>query len=212
MKQIEENYKDTVAIVWKNNALSFHPNAAPSALAAMAAHQQGKFWEYNEKVFANQQGMNDDNYKKWAQELGLDMAKWEADRKNPALKKQIDNEQNAAVAVGQGGTPAFLINGKALSGAQPFEAFKTEIDNEIKAADELIAKGTPLAGVHEARAKVNMANNFGAYWNSLIGGAPAPRPKPPVDPTVWKFEVNGEEPFKGKPDALVTIAEISEFQ
>ena len=50
-------YGDKVRIVWKHNPLSFHPNAMPAALASMAAHEQGKFWEYHDKVFANQQKM-----------------------------------------------------------------------------------------------------------------------------------------------------------
>ena len=178
----------------------------------MAAGKQGKFWEFNEKLFANQQALGDDLYKKTAEELKLDMAKWAADKDDPALKRQMANEQQASVALDQGGTPAFFINGKALSGAQPFEAFKTEIDNEIKEADALIAKGTPLAKVHEERAKANLGPKFAMYFDALIGGKSAPKPRPPVDPTVWKVDVLGHEPVKGKPDALVTIVEFSEFQ
>ncbi len=212
LKQIAEAYPKDVAVVWKNNPLSFHAQATPAALAAMAAGKQGKFWEMHDKVFANQQSLNDESFKKWAGELGLDAAKFDADRADPKLKAQILNEQSAAVALGQGGTPAFLINGKALSGAQPFEAFKTEIDNEIKAVDELIAKGTAPAKVHEERAKANLGANVGVYLNSLIGGMPAPRPKPPVDPTVWKVELQGHEPIKGKADAPVSVVIFSDFQ
>lgn len=184
----------------------------PAAMAAMAAHKQGKFWEFNEKLFANQQQESDEFYKKTAEELKLDMAKWTADKDDAGLKRQVLNEQQASVALDQGGTPAFFINGKALSGAQPFEAFKTEIDNEIKEADALVAKGTPLAQVHAERVKANLGPKFAMYMESLIGGKVAPKPRPPVDPTVWKVDVTGTEPIKGKPDALVTLVEFSDFQ
>ncbi len=184
----------------------------PAALASMAAAEQGKFWEYHDKLFTNQRALEDPQLEAYATELGLDLAKWRATKANGKLRRQLENEQKASVALGHKGTPAFLINGKALSGAQPFPAFKKEIDAEIKAADALIASGTPLAKVHEARAKANLRKNFGTYWNSLILGKAAPRPKRPVDPTVWKAEVFGHEPVKGKHDALVTIIEFSEFQ
>ena len=199
-------------MVFKHNPLGFHKRAMPAALGSMAAAKQGKFWEYHDKLFANQRQLEDPQLEQYAAAIGLDLAMWKADKANPALRRQIENDQKAAVGLGQGGTPAFLINGKALSGAQPFTAFKAEIDKEIKAADALIAQGTPLAGVHQARAKANLGRKATAYWDSMILGKPARRPKRPVDPTVWKAEYFGHEPVKGKPDAMVTIIEFSEFQ
>ena len=206
-----ETWPNDVAVIFKQNPLGFHKRAMPAAMAAMAANKQGKFWEYHDLLFGTKK-LEDPDLKAHAAAVGLDVAKWEADLKDAGIRRQIENEQKAAVALGQGGTPAFFINGKSLSGAQPFDSFKAIIDAEIKAADELIAKGTPLAGVHEARTKANLGGKFSLYWNSLIAGKPAPRPRPRVDPTVWKAEVSGDEAAKGKPDALVTILEFSDFQ
>ncbi len=199
-------------IVFKHNPLGFHKRAMPAALASMAAHKQGKFWEYHDKMFANARALEDGDLERYATELGLNLAQWKADKGNAALRKQVENEQKAAVALGQGGTPAFFINGKAISGAQPFDKFKEIIDAEIKAADAAIGGGTALAAVHQARARANLAAKAGTYWNSLVLGKAAPRPRRPVDPAVWKAEVQGHEPVKGKADALVTIVEFTDFQ
>lgn len=183
----------------------------------MAAHRQGKFWEMHDKLFANMRALTQDNFDKWAGEIGLDAAKFKADMADPKLKAQILNEQAAAVALGQGGTPAFLINGKALSGAQPFAKFKEVIDAELAEANKLAGK--PLAEVHTTRVKANLGPKAGIYFDSLIGGKPAPKAPPkqarkprPVPKDVWKATVAGHEPVKGPNDALVTIVEISEFQ
>ena len=198
--------------MFKHNPLGFHKRAMPAALATMAAHKQGKFWEYHDLAFANQRQLEDGDLEKYAGQLGLDVTKWKADKADAKLRKQIENEQRAAVSLGQGGTPAFLINGKALSGAQPFPKFKEIIDVELAEADKLIAGGTALAGVHEARAKANTGAKFSTYWTSMIQGKAAKKPRRPVDPTVWKAEVQGHEATWGKADALVTIVEFSDFQ
>ena len=214
-----ETWPNEVAIVFKHNPLSFHKQAMDAALASMAAGKQGKFWEYHDKMFADYKGIkNLANLTKWGTELGLDMAKFDKDRKDPALRKQLENEQRAAVALGQRGTPAFLINGKALSGAQPFDGFKTVIEAELKAANDAIAKGTKLADVHAARVRANLGAKASIYLDSLVNGkpakaAPAPKRKPrPVDPTVWKVTMDDHNPIKGNKDALVTLVEWSDFQ
>ena len=215
LKQILAAYPADVKIVWKNNPLGFHKRAMPAALASYAAHSQGKFWEYHDKMFANARALEDADLTKYATELGLDLAKFKADMANPAIRKQIENEQAAAVALGQGGTPAFLINGKALSGAQPFDKFKTVIDEEIAEANKLVAAGTPLAGVHQARVTANQGAKAAQYMSTMMLGKAAPKPTPqarPVDTTVWKADVQGHEPVWGKADALVTIVEFSDFQ
>jgi protein-disulfide isomerase len=219
LKQIQDTYKDDVRIVFKHNPLGFHKRALPAALASMAAHRQGKFWEYHDKLFANARALEDANLEQYAKDVGLDLAKFKKDMADPGLKAQIMNEQASAVALGQGGTPAFFINGKPFSGAQPFPRFKTIIDAELAEANKLAAAGKSLADIHKARVTANLNAKAKIYFDSLIGGKKAPAPParqareaPPVDKTVWKATVAGHEPVKGPKDALVTIVEISEFQ
>jgi protein-disulfide isomerase len=118
--------------VWKNLPLSFHPNAMPAALAAMAANEQGKFWEMHDKIFANQQKMNRDQYIAYAKELNLDVAKFTKSMDEAKFKPQIEADAAEANKLGVSGTPAFFVNGRFLSGAKPFAEFAKTINEELK--------------------------------------------------------------------------------
>ncbi len=102
-----------------------------AAIASEAAHNQGKFWEYHDKLFANQQKLTPDDLKQYAKQLGLDTARFEADLANPAIKQRISADMSEVNAIGVTGTPAFLINGHYLSGAQPFDGFARVINAEL---------------------------------------------------------------------------------
>ena len=115
----------------------------PAALAAMAAHEQGKFWDFHNKIFANQQKMNRDQYLAYAKELNLDIAKFTASLDGAKFKPQIEADANEAKALGVGGTPAFFVNGRFLSGAKPFEEFAAAINAELKRLNLPIPPGAP---------------------------------------------------------------------
>ncbi len=119
-------------IVWKHHPLSFHKNAPLAHLASIAADEQGKFWEFHDKIFANQRQLTRDNYVKYATELGLDLAKFEKSMDSASGQKQITADTAEAQALGATGTPAFYVNGKFLSGAKPFTAFAAVINAELK--------------------------------------------------------------------------------
>jgi protein-disulfide isomerase len=120
-----------VRIVWKHLPLDIHPNAMGAHLAALAASKQGKFWEFHDMLLANQQQLNLEAYKRYARELKLDLARFEKDLADPESRKRIDADTAEALALGVTGTPAFFVNGRFLSGAQPFEAFATAINDEL---------------------------------------------------------------------------------
>jgi predicted DsbA family dithiol-disulfide isomerase len=122
-----------------------------AAIAFQAAHRQGKAWQLHDKMFENQQGLTRENIETWAKEIGLDVAKFKRDMDDPKIKEQVLEDQKVANAVGASGTPTFYVNGRQLVGAQPFEQFKTLIDEELKKADELIKSGVPLSKVYEKR-------------------------------------------------------------
>ena len=119
-------------MVFKNQPLPFHQNAMPAAKAAVAAHLQGKFWEMHDKLFANQQALDRPNLEKYAEELGLNMAKFRAALDSGKFKDRVDREAKEGNSFGATGTPTFFINGHILVGAQPFDAFKSAIDSELK--------------------------------------------------------------------------------
>ena len=132
MDQIMKEYGKQVRIVFKHNPLSFHKDAPLASQAALAAGQQGKFWEMHDMLFENQRALKPDDINKYAQELGLNMSKFKADLESDAIKKQIAADQALAGKVGARGTPTFFINGRKLRGAQPFPRFKALIDEELK--------------------------------------------------------------------------------
>ena len=196
LKDLEKKYPNDLAVVFVNQPLSFHPNATPAAKAALAAHRQGKFWEFHDKLFANQQALAPADFEKYAGELKLDLARFKKDLANPQIDQEIAADQKLAASVDATGTPSFLVNGRKLVGAKPLEAFTTVIDEEIKKANELIAQGTPLALVS---AKLTDAAG-------PVGAAAAAAP--PEHVTI----VVGDAPAKGSTSAPVTIVEFSDFQ
>jgi protein-disulfide isomerase len=150
LKQIVDTYGKDVRIAWRNQPLSFHSHAMEAAEAAMAANAQGKFWPMHDKLFSNQQALERPNLDKYAEEIGLNMAKYKAAMEGHLYKEQIDSDSKVGTAAGASGTPAFFINGQFLSGAQPFDSFKKVIDGELTKADALLKKGTSLDKLYQA--------------------------------------------------------------
>jgi predicted DsbA family dithiol-disulfide isomerase len=131
-----------------------HPQVATTpALAACAAHRQGKFDKMEkliwEKGFNANRNLSADNMEAIAKEVGLDMNKFKADMNGDDCKKTVQKDQAQLAAVGARGTPAFFINGRFLSGAQPIDRFKAVIDEEIKKADERLKKGAKVESYYD---------------------------------------------------------------
>jgi protein-disulfide isomerase len=139
LKQIEEQYQGKVKVAFKNQPLPFHANAKPAAAAALAAHEQGKFWEMHDKLFANQRALDRASLEKYAQELGLNMGKFKAALDSGKYTQQIEADAAEGSRLGASGTPTFFINGRTLVGAQPLEAFKRVIDEELKKTGGAVA-------------------------------------------------------------------------
>ncbi len=142
--QLLKDYGKDLRVVYKHYVV--HPGSAINpALAACAAHRQGKFVEMEhllwEKGYKAGRNYAQDNLDKMAKEIGLDMGRFKADMEGPC-KQQIQKDQREMAQVGVRGTPAFYINGRFLSGARPIDQFKKLIDEELKKANERIAKGT----------------------------------------------------------------------
>jgi protein-disulfide isomerase len=132
LKEIEDGYKGKVKIAFKQLPLPFHDKAHLAAEAALAANEQGKFWPYHDKLFANQGALDRPSLEKYAEELGLNMSKFKAALDSGKFKDKVDSDAKEGAAVGATGTPTFFINGTKVVGAQPFDAFKTVIDTELK--------------------------------------------------------------------------------
>lgn len=148
--QLLADYGGEVRIVFKHMPVRGHARALPAALAAEAAGRQGKFWGMHDLLFANQRELSDENIERWAGELGLDVARFRRDLADPGLRKRVDAQQAHGARLGVSGTPAFFVNGRFISGAQPLDRFKRLIDEELRKADALLAKGTPRQQLYEA--------------------------------------------------------------
>lgn len=131
LAQVLDTYKGKIRYVFRDFPLSFHKEARGAAYAANCAHEQGKYWEFNAQLFENQAKLGAETEKKIAQDLGLNMEKFNACVASKKYDKEIDKDQSDGMAVGVSGTPAYFINGKFLSGAQPFANFKEIIDEEL---------------------------------------------------------------------------------
>ncbi len=117
--------------MFKHLPLRMHAKAPAAHAAAEAAHRQGKFWEMHDRIFANQRQISPAKYEQWAQEIGLDMERFKRDSASAEVKKRVDDDARQAAGLGVTGTPGFFVNGRFLSGAQPFQSFKVLIDQEL---------------------------------------------------------------------------------
>ena len=136
-EQVMKEYDGKVKLVYKNYPLPFHPWAEPAAVAAACAFDQDPdaFWKLYDYFFTNQQQLNPQNVKEKATEAlkgtKVNMEKWNDCVDNKKTLERIKADMAEGQTVGVSGTPAFIINGRKISGAQPFQNFKAVIDDEL---------------------------------------------------------------------------------
>jgi protein-disulfide isomerase len=135
LTQLESQYGDKVKLVFRDYPIDqLHPGARKAHEAARCASEQGKFWAYHDVLFTNAPKASPEQLKGYAQEVGLDVAAFEqcvsSGKYQEAVQKDIDEGSRAGVT----GTPAFFINGRLVSGAQPLESFTRVIEDELARA------------------------------------------------------------------------------
>ena len=113
-EQTLENNPETVKIVYKNFPIRGHNNAKPAAQAALAAHEQGKFWQYHDDLYANMRQLGAQKYQEIAEAQGLDLEKFKKDQTSPKVMKQLERDLQDAKQAGVRGTPTIFINGRKL--------------------------------------------------------------------------------------------------
>ena len=140
--QIDEKYIKTgkVKFSYRHYPLSsIHPLAQLAGEASECANEQGKFWEYHDKLFAVQEEWSSKaeadaitSFAEYAGEIGLDNAALQSCLDTHKFKKAVEDDTAAGSAVQVDGTPAFFVNGYRLTGAQPFSEFEKVIEAELK--------------------------------------------------------------------------------
>ena len=131
--QLDDAYIKTgkVKFVYRDFPLSFHPQAQKSAEAAECAGEQGKFFDMHDLLFEKGVQGGVESFKGFAADLGLDTTTFNDCLDSGAMAAEVKKDMADGAAAGVTGTPGFLVNGKLVSGAQPFSAFQAIIDAEL---------------------------------------------------------------------------------
>ncbi len=131
LKQLQDKYGDKIRLVHMDFPLPFHSHAMDAAKAARCANEQGKFWQYRDSLFANQSKLAPVDLKATAKTLGMNQTKFDECFASAKYDSQIKADQAAGEKVGVDGTPAFFIDGRPLTGAQPAPKFEELINDEL---------------------------------------------------------------------------------
>ena len=132
IEEVVQRYGDHVRLVFRDFPLPMHPDAQKAHEAGRCAAEQGKFWPMHDRMFADQTALTVDGLKKSAASLGLDMARFNECLDSRRHTAAVQRDLQAGEGYGVTGTPAFFINGRLLSGAQPFSSFSRVIDDELQ--------------------------------------------------------------------------------
>jgi len=126
LEQVLEKNPDTVKIVLKNLPLAMHQFADPAARAALAAGEQGKFWEFHDALFALP-AIDNNAIDNIAVKLGLKMDQFKSDMASPKIRQKLDQDIADAQKAGVTGTPSIFVNGRPMR-ERTIEAFQQQID------------------------------------------------------------------------------------
>ena len=137
LPSLKKEYIDTdkVKLIYRDFPLGFHQNAQKAAEATEAARELGgddAFWKMHNKIFENQQAISEQDLIKYAKEIGLNENKFKEILISSKYEDEVQDDLKDGQEAGVQGTPTFFINGKILTGAQPFSEFKKIIDEELQ--------------------------------------------------------------------------------
>ena len=158
LKEFEKEFGDDLRVVTRYYPLPLHKNSMEAALAAEAAGRQGKFWEMQDILFRSQsewaakQSADADLFLPYAEKIGLDMDRFNSDRKDDAVRARVLRNKAEGDALKITGTPSFFLNGEKLQNPRTVEDFKTLIRAEIlKSSAAKQSAEKPVLGekVHE---------------------------------------------------------------
>jgi len=131
--QLMANYPGKIRFVYRDLPSPQHPESTPAAEAARCAGEQGAYWKYHDALFSGQIALGRAAYEKYAADLGLDTTAFSACLDEHQYQAEVKTDASDAARLGLNGTPSFVINGRILIGAHPFEDFKVIIDEELAA-------------------------------------------------------------------------------
>lgn len=131
VEEVVNKYGDRMQFAYRNFPLDQHPLAIPAAMTAGAAAKQGKFWEMHNLLFANQDRFSDTLWEELAKKISLNTEQFNADLKNPEIKKHIQDDRADGIKLGVNATPTFFLNGVQLTLNSPADLL-TAVQNTVK--------------------------------------------------------------------------------
>lgn len=132
LKEIRKQYGDRVRIVWKDFPLTqIHPQAFKAGEAAHCAGDQGRFWEYHDRLFDNQQALNPADLKRYASDLKLNAETFNQCLDESKYGERVRNGVALGTSLGVNSTPTLYVNGRVLAGAHPYETIAALIEEEL---------------------------------------------------------------------------------
>lgn len=209
-----EYTKEQVRLIWKNEPLPFHNRAKPAAEAGagvMELKGSEAFWKFHDYAFKNQSSLTEENFVLWAKDAGV--------RSTTAFKDglashkwagKVDTDHDEAKAAGVTGTPCAFVNGVRISGAQPYERWKTIVDDELEKANAEVRKGTPKDHVYVV---MSTRNKAAEPPPSAAATPPSTFDGLDKEDTTKVYDVPvGTSPVRGNPKARVTLIVFADYQ
>ncbi|MBI5525826.1 MAG: thioredoxin domain-containing protein [Deltaproteobacteria bacterium] len=230
VEAIREEYGDRVRLVFRQFPLSAHKNAHLAAQAALAAHDQGKFWAMHDLLFEHQGALEREALDGLARHAGLDPDLFAQALDKGTFVERVDEDTREGRSLGVRGTPAFVINGEVLFGAQPIADFRAAIEDALARAETLEKEGVSRESLDaeflkRAKERLAAAGKPRDAAVAVKAGAPAAETDPHGLAEARKRPVEGDPkvpdrhaiPASGSPsigpdDAAVTLVVFSDFQ
>lgn len=127
VRSLEQAHPGDVRVVFKNMPLPMHDHAWLAAKAALAAGEQGKYWEYHDVLFAHQSALDRASLERYATDVGLDSRRFASDLDDARLEARLEADVADAEALGVKGTPTLFVNGRRIVGAQPLATLERAV-------------------------------------------------------------------------------------
>jgi len=198
VEKLMKEYDGKIRYVFKHFPLGFHKLAKPAALASIAAHKQGKFWQYYSKLFEDIKKIDEENIVKWASDLGLDMEKFNEDRNSEEAGRILQNDIELGTQFGVRGTPTLFINGRRIVGANNVK-IREMLASRIAEGEKIKAKG-----VKDVYGRI--------VENGLTKYVPPKRDPGKVPTDVFKVEIPEHSPVWSGKDAVITMVLFDDFE
>ena len=138
-EQVLEKYPQDVKVVFKNFPLRNHKFAEKAAIAALAAGEQGKFWEFHDLLFKNYNKLNDQKIQDIAVAVGLNLEEYEKKKNDPAIKRKVNQDLSDGRQAGVRGTPSIFVNGIRLRD-RSLKGFEAAIDKQLEKLGKAVKK------------------------------------------------------------------------